>query len=365
MPKTFGELLQQFSYSVDTVDKTTFEKIHTLVKEFTGKTLDMEITDILVEGAVGESTGLIKKGVNRAISVKDNLGNYTDLRAFSFDRKQPLWIVSKTKKLLIDCDDYCNLWTETQEDLPKYQKPIDNELQTRTAIYLPLKDKNNKAIGVLNMETESYLEITVDAKKELERITDALSILHILSDDHTVLRKHTEKALVFLESTLSERLPQLKKPNVFLASSTIAEDEVIGTIKEVLSDLSDKLNLVFWKDIHEAGDINSQMLEKISTCRYGICYFSEKAISGEKGEIQYVDNLNVTFEAGMLHALTHAQLAKSPDSWLPIRENNSPPTPFDFASQRTLLIPRDDQNTLNTESFKDSLKKRINEMLES
>jgi len=106
----------------------------------------------------------------------------------------------------------------------------------------------------------------------------------------------------------------------------------------------------------EPGDINEKLLKEISTCRYGVCYFSEPAAEGEA--FQYRDNLNVVFEAAMLHALTN-DITAAPKGWLPIREKSSPSLPFDFASQRLLMVPRGAQNELNVDLFLSELRQKI------
>jgi hypothetical protein len=91
------------------------------------------------------------------------------------------------------------------------------------------------------------------------------------------------------------------------------------------------------------GNIHIQLLEELSQCRFGICYFSE--ISQESGEIQYKDNANVLFEAGMLHGRS-ANTTKNPANWIPIREEsskdnqNNETIPFDLYSERMITVKR-------------------------
>ena len=52
----------------------------------------------------------------------------------------------------------------------------------------------------------------------------------------------------------------------------------------------------------------------------------------------------------MLHARTTATAEQDmgePAGWIPIREEKSPPAPFDFASERILIIPRSASGELN------------------
>lgn len=89
--------------------------------------------------------------------------------------------------------------------------------------------------------------------------------------------------------------------------------------------------------------------DRVVRSRHGICYFSEPAPAGVGH--RYVDNPNVIFEAGMLHALINAPDAP-PSGWIPVREDDSPPAPFDFADQRIERVPRDQQGQVLEDRFR-------------
>jgi hypothetical protein len=90
--------------------------------------------------------------------------------------------------------------------------------------------------------------------------------------------------------------------------------------------------------------------------RYGICYFSEPDPSD--GGHKYVDNPNVIFEAGMLHALINTPDAP-PSGWIPVREDDSPAAPFDFADQRIERVPRDQDGQVVEERLRAQVQRRI------
>ena len=57
--------------------------------------------------------------------------------------------------------------------------------------------------------------------------------------------------------------------------------------------------------------------------------------------VEYVDNPNVVFEAGMLHARTsvdETDKSGEPCGWIPIREAESAPAPFDFSPSKIMLL---------------------------
>jgi hypothetical protein len=101
----------------------------------------------------------------------------------------------------------------------------------------------------------------------------------------------------------------------------------------------------------------TQLAEIITRSQFGLCYFSEP--QRETGG--YKDNPNVVFEAGMLHTtiLSNAE----PSGWIPLRENKSPPLPFELASERIFVVPRTADGRLNEELFHVRLRARIQLLL--
>lgn len=363
MPRTLGEQLTQFALSVDIVTDDHLVRIQETIKEYAEKALGIDNIEILTETDVEDGKGLKASGGGGSFRLKNKEGNYTNHLAFSFDNEKPLWVVNPEEKQLAKDGNCKDLWSEENE-LPPYQIPPHSNTEIKTSIVIPLKDRDNKLSGAFNFESKIFLEITRNAKVELEKIAAAVSVLKSLSKNHRTQCERTREAIAMLKTSSEEHMPQLKKPRVFLASSSDdANDEIIGEIKNVLNKHSDKLDTVYWKDINESGNINTQILQEISTCQYGICFFSQTAPEGSM--TTYQDNLNVIFEAGMLHALTHSDIVKSPDFWIPIREEKSPDAPFDFASERILIVPRSEEGKLNKEALRDSLNKRVEDLMNS
>jgi hypothetical protein len=70
--------------------------------------------------------------------------------------------------------------------------------------------------------------------------------------------------------------------------------------------------------------------------------------------------------AGMLHARTaDAILGGSVDGggWIPLREAASPPVPFDFAADRTIIVPRFPDGSLNEDRLHEALRRRVESLL--
>jgi hypothetical protein len=108
-----------------------------------------------------------------------------------------------------------------------------------------------------------------------------------------------------------------------------AESDVSNATNKVFleKEYLEKFNQIYWKDIHRLGNINMKLLNELGTCRYGVCYLSEKIPDTQP--TLYQDNPNVVFVAGMLHGRSDAN-SPVPASWIPIHEMNSTDAPFDL-----------------------------------
>ena len=116
------------------------------------------------------------------------------------------------------------------------------------------------------------------------------------------------------------------------------------------------MNVVYWEDVTEAGNITHQVIRDINNSDFGICYFSQPNSKGE-----FEDNANVLFEAGMMQALAHSPNAQL-EAWIPIREKESESIPFDIASERILLVDRK-KGKLDKTCFRNALKERVKELV--
>ena len=354
--KTFASRLEHFTLTVDFINKDNFNNIMEIIHRFAEAAIAVKSVSVLISRPdFGGDGGLVRDDGRISLQLKKD-DEYSDIRAMSFDQQVPLWVVSKNKGILSNGNQLQDLWSQT-ENLPLYKDPPELKGQTKVSIVLPLKKYHGNIFGVISFDSVNYELITEKAKEEFELISDSVSKLYRMSEYHYNQRERTRRAIKQLESsTVDEKLYDLiKKPNIFLASSASCKDDVIATIKEVMLEYSDIIGLIYWKDINDAGNINKQILEAISKCKYGICYFSEE----DTGD-SFRDNYNVTFEAGMMQALTNTKLENAPEAWIPIREKASPKTPFDFAAERILIVPRDNANNqLINESFREQLRSRI------
>ena len=346
MDQSFGKTLLHFSYACDLVDDSTFERIRDLILDYTKRVLEIEFDRFLIEGDSLQKKKVLlphrlaTTGNYQVIDVEDENGKIVSLAGYAYSKNVPLWIVSaETEADLRKAIKYRDLWSN-EKRLPKYWYPdigIQGE-PIRTSILIPV-GSSERIIGVQTYETHHRLDVTKGAKEELQAIADAMYQIYQATLDYKRRMKTTVQAFNHLNDILQKPLPKLTKPKIFLASSNKADEDVIAVIKKVIErDYRDKFDLVYWKDMNQPGNINAQLLKELSQCRFGICYFSEK-VSTEKGPTCYYDNPNVIFEAGMLHGRS-ANNTKFPATWIPIREQESTATPFDFSAERTIMVNR-------------------------
>jgi hypothetical protein len=358
---SFGDYLQQFARSIDIVDENTIEQVRRLVYKYVEKELGAAYfslaTETKVDGKPALQTFWSTGDETHTTTVRTPEGKYSSQISVAFDQRNPLWVVDQEQRLLRNCDKYVDLWSGVT-GLPKYESPKVNR-DMRTSIVVPLVHWGN-VLGVMYLESTSYLEITEVAKDELSLFSDALAILFDLHRANRAQIQGTKDAISELQVILRDsKFPHLTKPQIFVASSRQADDGVRGVIQEVLDEFSTILTVVQWDRIEASGSITTQLIEQIATSRFGLCYISEPAPDGQKG---YVDNPNVLFEAGMLHSLTNSPVGR-PSGWVPVRERTSPKIPFDFATERVLEVPRDANGEIMEQKFKDDLRKRIKALL--
>lgn len=358
--RTFGESLSHFVRSIDIVDSSTKNDVLALIEGYLKDELDIRFFTFYVEGFIDEKVGLVptdwhRGGDTASFTIKDSEGLYQGQLPLAYDKKTALWILSPDREKLKHSEKYVDLFGNAKSaDIPKYVQRTDHEIMT--SIIRPIKD-GSRIYGVVNFESASYLEYSSAIAKELRKISESISTLFLLNKAHENQRRNTKKEIGYLSDLRNDRdgLLHLSKPKVFIASPNAADEEVISVIQEVLDEYQDIVDVVFWRDISESGLITHQILKEIKSSQYGICYLSEPAEDGAKHS--YQDNDNVLIEAGMLSAMSHSA---DFDNWIPVREQDSSPLPFDFVSTRTLMVPRlTKNNELNVDGFKVALRKAL------
>jgi len=357
---TFGTHLQHFARSVDIVDDETLDDVRNLIYEYVQEELGAVYFEVSqrhwFDNAPGLRTTWSSANKDFSMTIKGADNKYSSQLAVSFDTGKPLWIVNPEGKPLRDADSYVDQWCGVT-DLPPYNTPLNRDLFT--SIVIPMWRPNNYKLGVMALQTATYLDIADYDRNELELLADALGVLIDLSNLNQVQTQGTRDAITNLRRTKAAVVfPQIARPQIFLAFSAAADQEVVGVLVDVLKEFSSQLRVAQWNRIDDSGTITAQLAEEITTSRFGLCYLSEP----QEGAGGYADNPNVLFEAGMLHALTVLSIHER-SGWIPLREKESPPTPFDFAAERIELVPRAADGSLNEEMFRTRLRARLQRLL--
>lgn len=359
----FGKRIQQFVLSVDVMDEVIYKELVSLVESYVREELNIHYFSLLESHPVNEGPGLQTFWSTRedkpSYSIKNVDDQYTSHTSYVFDKKTPIWVVGVDREPLQDAKATRDLWLPGAEDLPPYSARLKEEI--RTSIMMPLL-RSGSAFGVVEFATGDYVEPTKSAIEELKTIGQVLSRVCRMDGASRAQRDSTRKAMDMLKAARKEeQWMGLALPRLFVASAGTADDDVMSVIRNTVGALEGKVKSVDWEEMNAAGNINQQVISAIATADFGLCYFSEPADS-DTAEHPYRDNANVIFEAGMMQALTNSPGAQ-PEGWIPIREAASPGAPFDFASERMLIVPRADDETLEVEKFADSLKKRLDALI--
>ena len=358
---TFAGHLKHFSRAVDIVDKKTFDQVRDLIIRYVSWELgEGAYFDLLREQRIGHEQFL-----QTLWSSEDKIQQLRILAqdspaTISFQQSRPLWVISADHTSLDKSDTYLDQWSELT-DLPSHTSPTGRSMST--LIVVPLQRK--RAPGVLCIESRNYIEATDVARKEMQLLGDSLAILLELWELKESQSQQTDEAVADLRDMITHaKFPKLAKPQVFVAHSDRADEQVTDIIRRVLKEYEAQVQITYWNEMLDAGNITTQIGERITTSKFGICYLSEPADASDWPEgAKYVDNPNVVFEAGMLHALTNAP-EREPSGWIPIRERQSGQAPFDFAAERILMVTRTETGAV-AERFHLELKRRVTALLGS
>ena len=351
--ETFGHHLRRFALAVDIVSDTVFDKVFKTVVNQLEKSIGVVFTEFLVPTSVDNGPGLrsyfTRGGGGWSKRIKDASGQYQGQISYAFDKGEPMWIISRDKGPLREADSYLNLFNHSggSETIPRYVGLTDEP--ALTSIIYPLIHEGDR-IGVINMESTEFLSATRTLKEEFKCIAESITFLFVLNRAWDTQRRNTDHAMGALEQHKGAVISGASR--VFVASSASADDEVIQALNAVLEGFD--VRQEYWKNDAEPGDIRSHIWRKLLASEVGICYFSEPTT---QADIAYRDNSNVLFEAGMMYAIV--QSSSGMKAWIPIRERNSPPLPFNLSTERALFVPRYPDGRLDREKFKDELRGRL------
>jgi predicted nucleotide-binding protein len=355
MTLSFGQQLHAFALAVDLVSEEALGRVLEMITEYVRRELQVHFFEVLVATPIGRAErrpGLRSEwhpgGENWSETIFDSDGRYNGQVSYAFDKQCELWIVSADSETLENAARFDNLLpTHTLgPDFPRFKDLTS--AGTCTSVICPMKI-GNRLVGLINLESTELLKPTKTLQTEVSLIAEAIGQLYLLKEAGALQRDSTRRALTNLAALSEDSLAHQRR--VFIASSAKADKRVVEIIRHVVAETA--VEEVFWEEDPQSGDITEHIWRNISTSEIGICYLSER----DAGESAYRDNQNVLFEAGMMHALTHS--ARVMRAWIPVREQNSPAAPFDFSTERMLIVPRDERNEIDEVAFAERLRRRL------
>ena len=380
-PRNLMEQLYNFS-STSLIDDDISERLRELIHKCICKTFQVKFYHIMLDGKqVSGKPGLATPEIAGKAWCNDNADSvpiysdstiisYRAQSTYAYQEQKPLWIISKDEGSLHESDEYIDYWSSTHEsnikELPKFRNP--NKRDIKTSVIIPLRHGEGHVFGFICLESEKCIKgdtkISQRAKEEFKKLANSIGAILSAHENYLNRQNSTRNALKRLEKLAEDyKLAcPLSKPIVFFASSSRADQEVIGIIREVLDKFAEEIDVKYWHEDQTPGHIPEHIKETISDCRFGICYFSEPVKEEDRSEHDYIDNPNVMFEAGMLNSLVYSVNA-APRGWIPIREEDSPSAPFDFAQQRMIILKRLNDKKVNRSELITNLKERLKELL--
>lgn len=358
MTQTFGQQLHAFSLAVDIVSDEVLKRVLESVTDYFERELSIHFFEVLIATDIGRDKP--RRGLRSAWhpggkewseTVRAEDGSYNGQVSYCFDKRCELWIVAEGGPLE-KAGGFENLLRthDLEPDFPPFKDLTPAE--TRTSIMWPMR-VGADVIGLINLESPELLKPTDTLRNEVLTIAESIAHLHVLKQTTALQTDNTRKALKNLTDQSSLALPHRRR--AFIASAVQADRGVVEIIRTVVrgTELEEK----YWADETESGNITEHIWKNISTAEIGICYLSEPM----HGDQKYRDNQNVLFEAGMMHALTHS--AHVMRAWIPVREKDSAPAPFDFSTERMLLVPRTAGGRLDELEFERNIRRRLSHLL--
>jgi hypothetical protein len=355
MVSSFAKEIGQLSLAANIITPDLLSEIGSVLGRYFKESLGAGTYEVRINAPMGSngerylSTLWSASGPPSTMPLVNADGSIRGHTSYAVLKDKPLWVLCSARGALNEAKTYDDQWSKA-EALPPYRGWPDGCYHTE--IVVPIGTPPN---GFLNLEFEEALDCSKTAKDELQRIAAAI-------DTFCGLYKSYDRQITNTKNAIRNVTPQLtysplRKPKLFFAFSGIADEEVVGLAKEVLGEFTSRVVTISWDEMQQSGNINAQITQTLTSSTYGLCYLSEP--SGEPG--CYKDNPNVVFEAGMFHALTSDQQGQT--RWIPMREKGVDPAPFDFAHDRMLTVPRDDQARLNTQKLRTELCKRLKNLL--
>ncbi len=392
---------RQFTLSIDAVDDATVENVKALLKDYFCTNLKASFFRILMDGFKIRVDGLERACLRTVwseiaqgdladsrpdIPILNQSGDCTSQTSYAYYHRAPLWITAEDDITLAEAarssSPCVDSWSQV-DDLPAYGDY--GKADAKTSVIIPL-EYDGRLFGVVNLEFRDRLEITEYGKWTLKAVTESLGRVVWLHQTHRSQRKDTGKAFRELQDLYRLVSSPLEPRTVFVSCSERADQEVIEIILRVLGRFEPLFQIKHWKEEAMSGSISEQVRKDIRTCEFGVCYLSERLDEQNlppgssdhwgkfvkemrKSGFLFADNPNVLFEAGMLQMLHELRSSPQPglSNWIPIREapGLTPSMPFNFAGDRIVMVPRNEDARLNAQQFEESFENAVTTLVQA
>lgn len=380
MRPLFGDRILEFVLSADIMDSKTFEELMDIIYKYLSVEFDVASFSVLVaDETEGGGSLLVAKTTSEddypPVVVTSESGFHV---AYSFLKNQPLWIVDRSKGLLRGSSDLQDLWSDAKDIPTQLKRHTDDD--NRTMILHPIRRSGSEgnAMGLIEVTAEEFVKPSPAGLEEIQTLANlvgrAVQMLELRQD----MQDNTRRALRSLERSLEiGQWARLEIPAVFVAFPGIEKDSeyaadqasILTCIKDVLGEFA-HLEVVFWDNMSESGSIMEQVAGEIRDASMGVCLLSEP-ISSEEPSLEdsdvtykFDDNPNVLYEAGMMQALAKSY-GSLMQGWIPIREEDSAPRPFDLAGERTITVPRNEEGHFDESVFTEIFRRYVAEIYKS
>jgi len=359
MRASYGAALRSFANSIDILRDDEFKSVLSATKEYLENNFNVTTVERLSEVV---SEGIPKLAPSFGddqydlYPVRNEDGTPNGISSAAFTTKRNLWVTPDDglDQTLIRAEKLQDRWDPDRDiDLPTYldvhdadDEPIGGRV--KTLISIPIR-RRGSTIALVYFESEDVLVPSDRAKDEFAEIAKSLAWLYDLNVHNRETRDATEEEIRALEKASRETYDWRPVVSLFFAYPGDGESDVNTALAEILQDRASQnwFTLDDWAKNKSGGRIPAEIEGKIRSAAYFVAYLSEP--SGAVGDHapRYVDNPNVLYEAGVFQGLVDD--TNRSNNWLLIREKSSPEPPFDIGTFNTLIVPRDDQGTLEPE----------------
>lgn len=372
---TFGEHFKQFALSVDVIDPAQFQQVQQALIDYVKDSLGAAQVALFIGAplqkripgmteAEGWSSPHFPLDPGLRPLVGDS-GAYQRQIALALADERDLWVVSESERpLALDNPGRDLLAPAGSGELPAFY-PAPNSPGSMTAIAWNARSVRPRRAAVLVIEWRKVVRPGAALRAEIDCLADGAGRLQAVYDyTREMSTRGTIRAIEYLRKGVHGRGQIDLVETLFFAYSDTADQAVVEAVRDVSQEFEPNVRLHDWRRDGRAGSIWEHTTGAIRAARYGVAYLSEPAAG--VGEKRFGDNLNVIMEAGMLHAVTSMKTVDRADpraGWIPIREEESAPPPFNLAGLRMLIVPRTRDQKLDVEAFKIELRARIKSMM--